>query len=103
MHLTVLQEDAAEHERKERERRQKLKQKARGKERTSKERAAAEHKASETEPRTQQEGDAKQRQEEAAVERWGCRCGALAGPCWVQCFDTAQVSVQQILKATAEG
>ena len=82
LHPPMLQEETAERERTERERRQKLKQKARNKERTAKERAAAEREASEREAHTWQEAEAKQREEEAAVERWGCQFGVAVRPAW---------------------
>ena len=86
MRPPVLQEDTAERKRAERERRQKLKQKAHDKERTAKERAAAEREASEREVRSRQEAEAMRKKEAAAVERWGCTPGALAGRCVVQRF-----------------
>ena len=67
MRPPVLQEDSAERERV--EQRQKLKHKACDKERTAKERAAEEREASERGPRSRQEVQAKQGEEEAAVER----------------------------------
>ena len=100
---SVLQEDIAERERAERERRQKLKQKTRDKERTAKERAAAEREASEREARIRQEAEAKQREEEAAVERWGCLSEAVGPVCgavlWSSWKVTPAAKGEQLIRA----